>query len=154
MIYNNIAFFISGAECPSTANPLDSKNGQKHICEQLRGNQWSQIKCRRFRAHGYFKNCSNWCHIFARCFNENGTAHWAQQCSAMFRFSSPTQLAAAGDNASSLVMDTFHVHPCPRNTFAIRVSRCNCTIVGKLVVGESWQQFQSENLPFIVSVHK
>ena len=132
MICNDLAFLISGAACPSTASPLDSKNEQKHICEQLRGNQWSQITCQRFRArHGYFEKCSNWCDIFARCFNENGTAHWAQQCSAMFRFSSPTQIAVAGDNASSLVMETFHVHPCPsfwRNKFAIRVSRCNCTI--------------------------
>jgi len=50
----------------------------------------------------------------------------------MFRQPSPSQIAAASGDASSPVMDTFHVHPCPpfrRNEYmyAVRVSRSNCS---------------------------
>ena len=37
----------------------------------------------------------------------------------MFRLPRPSQLSAAGDNAC------IHVHPCRKNEYAVKVSRCN-----------------------------
>ena len=112
--------------------PLDSDSTQENIFKELRENPWPQIKCEPFTTHysWQFKKCSNWCDLFARCFNESGIAHWVRQCSAMFRQSSPSQIAAASDKASLPVMDTFHVHPCSslwKNEYVVGVSRCNCS---------------------------
>jgi len=79
------------------------------------------MKCGRLKTHHsrHFKNCSRWCELFAGCFNENKNSRWAQQCKAMFRLPRPSQLSAAGDNAC------IHVHPCRKNEYAVKVSRCN-----------------------------
>ena len=128
----NITFIISGASCPP-GQPLGLENTEEHICEKLRGTHWSRITCVRFKTDlsWQFKNCSNWCDIFARCFNENETAYWSRQCSAMFRQSSPSRIVATSDDASSPVMETFRVYPCSpfwSNEYAVRLPRCNCSV--------------------------
>ena len=129
---SNITFVISGASCQS-AQSLDFNYTQECICEKLRGKAWSQIKCGRFETHFFwqFQSCSKWCNKVARCFN--GSAYWSRQCSAMFYQSSPSLILATNDNASSPVMDTFRVQPCPslrRNEFAVRVLRYNYSVNG------------------------
>jgi len=116
--------FISGVSCPPAVR-LEFDNAEKKSCEELRGkpeeNPWRQIKCRRFKTHysRQIKNCSSWCNLFASCFNE--TSRWTWQCTAMFRLSCPFQISAARDSAS------LHVHPCRKNGYAVKVSRCNCS---------------------------
>ena len=124
----NIAFVIIEAACPS-AQQLYLNDAQTHICDKLLENSWSGIKCTSFRARNVQKvdRCSKWWGRFASCFNENETAHWVWQCSAMFCQSSPLQKAAADATVEAFmpVKYTLHVHPCRpfrKNVFAVNAS--------------------------------
>ena len=127
----NIAFVISGAPC-SPDQWLCLNDTDKHICDKLRSNSWSGIKCRHFRTRKSLKveRCCKWWDRLAGCFNENKTVHWVWECSTRSCQSSPFhpfQKAAAHAtvNVSLPFMYTLQVHPCRplrKNVFAVTIS--------------------------------
>ena len=89
------------------------------------------MKCMTFLSDfRQFYSCSDWCNVFATCFNETGNKPWVDHCLSKFRQPSPFMITAGSNEVSSSVLRIRGRRCLPlwKNVFVVSVSHCNCIV--------------------------
>ena len=89
-----------------------------------------RIHCSPFKGAAVHAQCSDWCQVFASCFNVTRTKRWVNRCTRKFRSLSQRFVIVEEENKVSPSVAKLRIRPCRpswKGLFLIEINTCSCS---------------------------